>query len=322
MPVFIYRMKPALHPDYQLDDKLNLYIAAIIKDEYSGLLEWIAYHRVLGVTGFMIADNGSRDGSTELLASLARLGIVSTFEQPNLDNQKPQLPAYERILRSCPPEVDLLAFIDADEFLLPLTDGLGLTDFLASRFQDESVSALALNWSNFGSNGELFAEDGLVTERFTKRAPQSFNVHHNFKSVVRPQRVNRFHNPHYADLRYGRYVDALGNDVILHPKHGNGVSAEVLWSGVRVNHYAVKSLEEFLLGKHLRGSAATANRVKHKAYFKAHDRNDETCLLAAALAPRVKAEMAALNERLAALPADGSPSGRSWLGARMKKWMG
>lgn len=65
VPVFIHKMKPALHPDYQLDEKLNLYIAAIIKDEYSGLLEWIAYHRVLGVTGFMIADNGSRDGSTE-----------------------------------------------------------------------------------------------------------------------------------------------------------------------------------------------------------------------------------------------------------------
>lgn len=312
----------ARHSDYPLDNKLNLYIAAIIKDECSGLLEWIAYHRVLGVTGFMIADNGSRDGSTELLASLARLGIVNTFEQPDLVNQKPQLPAYEQILRSCPPGVDLLAFIDADEFLLPLADESGLTDFLASRFQDESVSALALNWSNFGSSGELFAEDGLVTERFTRRAPQPFNVHHNFKSIVRPNRVSHFHNPHYAHLRYGRYVDALGNDLILHPKHGNGVSAEVLWHGVRVNHYAVKSLEEFLLGKHLRGSAATANRVKHKAYFKAHDRNDETCLLAAALAPRVKAEMAALSEQLAALPAEETPSGRSWLGSKMKKWMG
>jgi hypothetical protein len=301
---------------------LKIFIAAIIKDEHSGLLEWIAYHRVLGVTGFIIADNGSRDGSKDLLASLARLGIVTTFKQPNLINQKPQLPAYERILRTCPPEVDLLAFIDADEFLLPLTDEFGLTDFLSSRFQDESVSALALNWSNFGSNGELFAEDGLVTERFTKRAPQPFNVHHNFKSIVRPQRVNRFHNPHYADLRYGRYIDAKGNDLILHPKHGNGVSAEVIWNGVRVNHYAVKSLEEFLLGKHLRGSAATANRVKHKAYFKAHDRNDETCLLAAALALKVKAEMAALGERLAALPVDEVPSGRSWLSIKMKNWMG
>lgn len=300
---------------------MNLYIAAIIKDEYSGLLEWIAYHRVLGVTGFIIADNGSRDGSKELLTSLARLGIVSTFEQPDLVNQKPQLPAYERILRSCPSGVDLLAFIDADEFLLPLTGDLTLTDFLASRFQDESVSALALNWSNFGSSGELFAEEGLVTERFTKRAPQPFNVHHNFKSIVRPQRVSRFHNPHYADLRYGRYIDARGNDLTLHPKHGNGVSAEVLWNGVRVNHYAVKSLEEFLLGKHLRGSAATANRVKHKAYFKAHDRNDETCLLAAALAPRVKAEMAALGEQLAALPSVEAITGGSWLGTKIKKWM-
>ncbi|QVV62181.1 glycosyltransferase family 2 protein, partial [Leclercia sp. Colony189] len=34
--------------------------------------------------------------------------------------QKPQLPAYERILRSCSEDIDLLAFIDADEFLVPL----------------------------------------------------------------------------------------------------------------------------------------------------------------------------------------------------------
>ncbi len=301
---------------------LNLFIAAIIKDEHSGLLEWIAYHRVLGVQGFIIADNSSRDGSRELLGALARLGLVTVLDHPTVAEQKPQLPAYERILRSSPTAVDLLAFIDADEFLLPTSPEQSLTDFIASRFDDESVSALALNWANFGSSGELFAEDGLVTERFTKRAPQPFNVHHNFKSVVRPQRVKRFHNPHYAELRYGRYIDAKGNDLILHPKHGNGVSAEVLWHGVRVNHYAVKSLEEFLLGKHLRGSAATVNRVKHKAYFRAHDRNDEICLLAAALAPRVKAEMVALSERLATLPVDETPSGRSWLGTRMKKWMG
>ncbi|MCH7372354.1 glycosyltransferase family 92 protein [Aeromonas sp. MR16] len=301
---------------------MKLFIASIIKDEHSGLLEWIAYHRVLGIQGFIIADNSSHDGSRELLGALARLGLVTVLDHPTIGEDKPQLPAYERILRSCPASIDLLAFIDADEFLLPTGQDQSLTEFIASRFGDENVSALALNWANFGSNGEVFAEDGLVTERFTKRAPQSFNVHHNFKSVVRPQRVNRFHNPHYAELRSGRYIDALGNDLILHPKHGNGVSAEVLWSGVRVNHYVVKSLEEFLLGKHLRGSAATANRVKHKAYFKAHDRNDETCLLAAALAPRVKAEMAALGERMAALPAEETTPGGSWIGTKMKKWMG
>ncbi|HCJ6120955.1 TPA: glycosyltransferase family 92 protein [Escherichia coli] len=302
---------------------MNLYIAAIVKDEFAGLLEWIAYHRALGVTGFIIADNGSRDGSRELLSSLARLGIVTVLDQPDVINQKPQLPAYERILRSCARDINLLAFIDADEFLLPLSAEVNLVDFLASHFSDESVSAIALNWAIFGSSGELFAEDGLVTERFTHRAPIKFNVHHNVKSVVKPERVNYFHNPHFADLRYGRYIDALGNDLVLHPKHGHGVSAEVVWNGVRVNHYAVKSLEEFLLGKHLRGSAASANRVKHKAYFKAHDRNDETCLLAAALAPKVKAEMAAIQAQLNALPAEEIPQkSNSWLATRVKKLIG
>lgn len=300
---------------------MKLFIAAIVKNELDALLEWIAYHRVLGVNGFIIADNGSNDGTRELLGSLAKLGIVTVIDYPTVGAQKPQLPAYEKILRTCSRDVDLLAFIDADEFLLPLEQEQ-LIPALQGWFADDSVSAVALNWSNFGSNGEIFAEEGLVIERFTKRAPQTFNVNHNFKSIVRPARTERFFNPHYARLRYGRYIDVQGNDLVLHPKHGNGVSAEVIWNGVRVNHYAVKSLEEFLLGKHLRGSAATVNRVKHKAYFKAHDRNDETCLLAAALAPRVKAEMTALGERLAALPVDEEPSGRSWLSTKMKNWMG
>ncbi|MGL4428544.1 MAG: glycosyltransferase family 92 protein [Silvania sp.] len=302
---------------------MKLFVAAIIKNEIDALLEWIAYHRVVGVSGFIIADNGSNDNSRPLLDGLERLGIVTVLDFPTIGDQKPQLPAYERILRSCDTDIDLLAFIDADEFLVPLAPEKSVIDNVTEWFSDPSVSAVALNWSNFGSNGELFAEEGLVTERFTQRAPQQFNANKNFKSIVRPNCANQFNNPHHADLRYGRYIDTRGNDLVLHPKHGNGVSEEVVWNGVRVNHYVVKSLEEFLLGKHLRGSAATANRVKHKAYFKAHDRNDETCLLAASLAPKVKAEMAALQAQLDALPEEESPQKNdSWLASRVKKLIG
>ncbi|MBD1405737.1 glycosyltransferase family 2 protein [Leclercia adecarboxylata] len=302
---------------------MKLFVAAIIKNEMEALLEWIAYHRVVGVSGFIIADNGSNDGSRAFLDGLERLGIATVLDFPNVEGQKPQLPAYERILRSCSTDIDLLAFIDADEFLVPLDPEKSLSSSLDEWFSDPSVSAVALNWANFGSNGELFAEEGLVTERFTQRAPQQFNANKNFKSIVRPNNASFFNNPHHAELRYGRYVDSLGNDLVSHPKHGNGVSEEVVWNGVRVNHYVVKSLEEFLLGKHLRGSAATANRIKHKAYFKAHDRNDETCLLAAALAPKVKAEMAAIQAQLDALPAEESPQkSDSWLATRVKKLIG
>ncbi|WP_260236709.1 glycosyltransferase family 92 protein [Escherichia coli] len=302
---------------------MKLFVAAIIKNEMDALLEWIAYHRVVGVSGFIIADNGSNDGSRAFLDGLERLGIVTVLDFPDVVGQKPQLPAYERILRSCSEDIDLLAFIDADEFLVPLDPEQSIATSLDKWFSDPSVSAVALNWSNFGSNGELFAEEGLVIERFTQRAPQQFNANKNFKSIVRPKSAIHFNNPHHVELRYGRYIDTLGNDLVSHPKHGNGVSEEVVWNGVRVNHYVVKSLEEFLLGKHLRGSAATANRVKHKAYFKAHDRNDETCLLAAALAPKVKAEMAALQAQLDALPEEESPQkSDSWLATRVKKLIG
>lgn len=299
---------------------MKLFIAAIVKNEIDALLEWIAFHRVIGVSGFIIADNGSNDGSRELLDSLAKLGVVTVFDHPTVGLQKPQLPAYEKILRTCPRDVDLLAFIDADEFLVPLESN-DLLSTVTQWFTDESVSAVGLNWSNFGSNGETFSGEGLVIERFTQRAPLGFNVNHNFKSIVRPARVEKFFNPHFASLRYGRYIGADGKELVLHAKHGNGVSAEVCWNGVRVNHYAVKSLEEFLLGKHLRGSAATANRVKHKAYFQAHDRNDERCTLAAALAPLVKAEMVKLSEKLAVLPAEKQAPAHSWLATNIKKLM-
>lgn len=298
---------------------MKLYIAAIIKDEVNSLLEWIAYHKVLGIDGFIIADNDSKDGSRELLAALSHFENITVIDFPNIKGQKPQLPAYSKILSTCSPEVDLLAFIDADEFLLPLGSGLSMKEFVGQRFADESVSAVALNWANFGSNNQMFAEEKLVTERFTRRAPQRFNVHRNFKSIVRPKQVQQFLNPHFAELRSGRYVDALGRDLVLHPKHGKGVSAEILWEGARVNHYAVKSLEEFLLGKHLRGSAATAKRVKHKAYFMAHDRNDEECHLAANMVPAVKTEMERLTTQLDSIQTSLSPSPLS-LRKRLHRW--
>lgn len=281
---------------------MEFYISAIVKDEYESLLEWLAWHRVIGVSGFFLADNGSTDGTRELLSALQDAGVVQLFDFPGEADVRPQLPAYQMLLRQCPPGVDVLAFIDADEFLLPMEGEESLLPFVQQRFADESVSAVALNWANFGSNGELFAGDGLVIERFTRRAKQDFNVNLNIKSLVRPDRVEDFANPHFANLRWGRYVDAAGRDLVAHPRHGQGVSAEVCWDGARVNHYAVKSLEEFLLGKSRRGSAASFNRVKHQAYFEAHDRNDEPCLLAANLAPKVREEMAHLQALVDAAP--------------------
>ncbi|RQZ13144.1 glycosyltransferase family 2 protein [Burkholderia sp. Bp9017] len=259
---------------------LNLGLAAIVKDEINDLLEWIAYHRVIGVDHFFIADNDSTDGTRELLASLSTAGIVTLIDVHTLPGQRPQLPAYSELLGMARKNCDVLAFIDADEFLMPTDDATTIKPLLEKIFSDPHVSALALNWANFGSAGAVFLEDGLVIDRFVRRAKLDFKVHHHYKTIVRPERGIDFYNPHHVNLNSGRYVNTLGIDLIPHNQHGSGLSDIVVWSGARVNHYATKSLEEFLLGKSRRGSASKEGRIKHKRYFMHHDRNDEECLLA------------------------------------------
>jgi hypothetical protein len=275
---------------------VNLSIAAIVKDEASSLLEWVAFHRVMGAHHFFLADNESTDGTTELLQRLESLGIVTRFAFPTPINGNAQMPAYSLLLEHARGACDVVAFIDADEFMLPTDDAPSLLPFLERHFSDPDVSAVGLNWANFGSSHELFAGEGLVIDRFTCRAKRLFGVHHHIKTMARPERIIEMVNPHYAKLKSGRYLYSNGNDIDDHPRHGRGLTRHISWSGARINHYATKSLEEFLLGKSRRGSATKKSRVKHKSYFIRHDRNEESCLLARRFVPAVIQEMDRLRE--------------------------
>lgn len=269
---------------------MKLAIAAIVKNELSALLEWIAYHRLAGVSTFLIADNGSSDGTREVLGALQQLGMLTVIDVPDQEGVRPQLGAYRQLLALCPSDIDALAFIDADEFLVSLGEDINVLPWLSTCFADPKVSAVALNWACFGSSHQLFRDEGLVITRFQQRAGKSFFPNHHYKTVVRPRAARSFENPHHADLLKGAYVDAQGQSLQLSEQHGGGISAAVIWSGVRVNHYVTKSLEEFLIKKSARGSAAAFNRVKHRDYFLLHDRNDEHCDRAARWGARVLGE--------------------------------
>ncbi|CAM4334801.1 Glycosyl transferase family 2 [Bordetella tumbae] len=292
---------------------LELSVAAIVKNEADSLLEWIAYHRVIGVDKFFIADNDSNDGTSEMLQALAKHGVLQCIRFPTPESGNAQMPAYAMLLTHVRGRCDVVAFIDADEYLLPMDGSTSLIPFIDKLFASPDVSAVGLNWANFGSGGALFAEDGLVIERFTKRAPQSFGVHYHIKTLLRPERAIKFANPHFVQLSGGRYIDATGEDIIPHFKHGKGLSSKIIWDEARVNHYATKSLEEFLVGKSRRGSATKKSRVKHKKYFLSHDRNEDDCLIAKELSPLVKNEVEYLTQLM--MPTDPStpqPQRNSW----------
>src|SRR5579864_641120 len=80
-----------------------LAICAIVKNEHDYLLEWIAYHRVVGVEHFLIYNNSDDDdGTTALLGKLQRAGAVEVVQWPDKPKwslpsdvyTRPQIPAY------------------------------------------------------------------------------------------------------------------------------------------------------------------------------------------------------------------------------------
>ena len=247
-------------------------IATMIKNEGSYLLEWIAHHKAIGADRIIIADNNSSDDGLEMLSKLHAAGAVEAFQCPAEGIQHPQVYVYRELVKRAE-DLDWLAFIDADEFLLPTTERT-LHDIVCHISQNEKVGAITCNWAIYGSSGLRERTQGLVTERFIRHATREFGENHHYKTLLR---LSAYESPsgiaHHFELKSGFIaVHADGSEMQLHAR-GEGLSDRVVWNPLRVNHYVVKSMEEF----HIRsqnGSVNDPGRRKGDDFFKLHDRND------------------------------------------------
>ncbi|MFA0813009.1 glycosyltransferase family 92 protein [Microbulbifer epialgicus] len=277
---------------------MKLGIAAIFKNEYDYILEWIAYHKLMGVDNFYIADNVSDDGSSQLLEALDYLGVIKRVHFPRVGDVGPQVPAYNHILNYYGGEVDLLAFIDADEFIVS-TNELSLKENLAAFHAIEDAGALALNWRNFGSSGHKVRSAGPVIERFRRASKKDHDFNRHIKTILKPSMVQKM-NIHECTLKSGGYYS--GN---LEPtKFENGAPSEpktvdVQYNRVRINHYVVKSRQEHIINKQRKGSGAgSAGRQKGESYFRAHDLNDELDDIMSSFVGDVKLVIKEVGEQL------------------------
>ena len=62
-------------------------ICAIFKDEAPYLLEWIAFHKMVGVDLFVLYDNGSTDGGPDLIRRSSFARNVTLIEWPDRPGQ-------------------------------------------------------------------------------------------------------------------------------------------------------------------------------------------------------------------------------------------
>ncbi|MBI6923832.1 glycosyltransferase family 2 protein [Pseudomonas putida] len=277
----------------------RLAIGAIVKNEFPYLLEWIAYHKLQGVSKFYIADNNSSDNTSELLLALHDLGEICVIPFPMVGDNPSQLRAYSMMLQKYHDEYDWIAFIDADEFISQTDSSVIFSEYLSSIPED--VGALALNWAIYGSAGEKKFKDELTINRFNKRAEQDFHINNHFKSVVSSRACfSAPLNPHRFHLSDEfRFVHTDMSDVARHDTLGIKVSKSVIWDKFRLNHYNIRSSEEFFDRKATRGLADSVRVRNNVSFFNQRDRNEVEDSSAVSSSDSTRSEIESLVSRLA-----------------------
>ena len=219
-------------------------ICAIFKDEARYLLEWIAFHKLIGVDFFVLYDNNSTDGGSDLIRKSVFARNVTLIDWPERPGQ---LSAYQHFCDNLASRFTWAAFIDIDEFIVPVSGG-SIRDLLMRKTY-ANHSAILLQWLVFGPSGHQKRPDGLVMENYDRRLPYDRAVNHHVKSLVRTKHVqNVGSTPHIINVS-GSTCNTRGEVVYSYAAQ----SAEC-HDVMSVYHYYTKSAEDWDL-KRRRGKA-------------------------------------------------------------------
>lgn len=242
--------------------KHRLAICAIAKNEGQYLREWIDYHRSMGVDKFYFYDNESADATQQILEPYIKSGLVEYIPFPGY---RMQLAAYDDCLYRHRYDCLWIAFIDIDEFIVPVAYP-SIPDFLEAVATD--APAVEINWLVYGSNGQVEKSEQPVMERFTRHSVFDHPLNRHVKSIVNPRKVFTMTGCHEATRITGKAVDSHGTP-ITHNFKERTPQHDV----IRINHYAVKSRQEFI-EKQGRGRASGTQRTVPDEYFERYDLND------------------------------------------------
>lgn len=204
-------------------------IGAIMKDEGPYLKEWLDFHILVGIKKFFLYDNDSTDNTPEILKPYIERGIVEYHFVPG--SQK-QLFAYNDILERHSADTRYIAFIDLDEFLVPVQNKT-IPEFLHTLPQN--FTCVVASWVLYGSSGHIKKPRGLVIENYKYRQPKPSGC----KSIVNPRLIiaPQVHIHFVA----GFVRDENGRKLGRIDQTNNPPSVNKL----RCNHYITKSYEEF-----------------------------------------------------------------------------
>lgn len=257
-----------------------------MKDEGPFILEWIAYHNLIGINDFLVFSNDCTDGTDKILERLDELGIVRHLTNPSVFNKSSRhhwqaigyVNTLARLKRS-----DWFVSFDVDEFIC-VNVGNGTLQALFEAVHGANV--ISFNQHNFGCGGVENFQDRLQIDQF--EYAWNYDGAYNVKQARRGVKslTHKSANAAYfanhspiidaVDLDNITYVNGSGrpldnrmllNNVKLHVEPDFGFDL------VQLNHYALRSMESYLV-QASRGNANHPDSSADMAYWRKYNHND------------------------------------------------
>ena len=251
-------------------ERKGLAFVLIAKNEAPYSEEWVNFHHKQGVSHFIIYDNESEDNLHEVLKPYINAGLVTYHFMPR---RARQIDAYNIAVHDYGHKFKYMGFIDADEFVFVRNNTYEGKKHDLYAFVDGFMKAhpnaggIGINWCVFGSNGHITKPEGGVLENYTMRSKDNHSDNRHIKTICDPLKIFAFRTMHFLIFRRGfKLLDENGE--ILN----DSLSKEVHSSKIRINHYCVKSFEEFK-AKRMRGLADRVKGITSMQYFDHHDQN-------------------------------------------------
>ena len=279
-----------------------------VKNEGPFLLEWIAFHRVLGGTDFLCYSNDCDDGTDDLLDALQSEGIVQHLPNPATGRHYQMEALKDAVHHQVIQNADWIWVADVDEFLnihvgngtIPeLVEACGTPMAISVTFQffsNDDVVDFAdkpiIGQFLHSHNPDIWCDQFAIEVKTLTRRDfplQYYGAHRPFFRKLLP----RDQQPSWTDGS-GRPVPpqfltaALKQSIRRFPAAGARNFATL-------NHYALRSMDSYLV-KNARGDVNRENRAFDDLYWR--ERNDNGYFDDSILhyMPRLTAEIARLKE--------------------------
>ena len=274
-------------------------IVTTMKNEGPFILEWLAYHRVIGVDDFLIYSNDCTDGTDMMLELLQQKGLVQHRDNPfrsmDLKPQHAALQAAES--EALISDAAWVVCMDVDEFISVKTGDGTLAALYAAL---PGANMISMTWRLFGNADVETYQDRFITGQFTRCAPELTRKPHHawgFKTLFRRSGIFRKLGVHRPK---GLKPDLWDR---IHWFNGSGkrMPVEMLrnsWRStlttygydlVSLNHYAVRSADSFLV-KRDRGRVNHVDRDQGMNYWFRMNFNADQDLSIRRMIPALQAE--------------------------------